>query len=321
MKKILVYRFSAFGDIAMLVPVIKEFLDQNPDVEILMVTRKQFVSLFSDIPRLSTKGVDLNDYKGILGLFKLSKEILKEFKPDFIADLHSVLRTNILDFLFKIKSFQVRQLDKGRAEKKNLIDVKNTDKKPLKVMPERYVDVFRSLGFDVKLSHRLPQNNIQKEGIGFAPFAQHKGKMLPLEKSLELVRVLSSRNKVYLFGGRGEEQKVLDEWQNSFDNVVCLAGKMSLQEELEAIRCLEVMISMDSANMHLASLVGTRCISVWGATHPFAGFLGYGQSLEDVVQIEDLSCRPCSVFGNKPCFRGDWACLNELSIQAIIDKI
>ena len=81
------------------------------------------------------------------------------------------------------------------------------------------------------------------------------------------------------------------------------------------------MISMDSANMHLASLVGTRCISVWGQTHPYAGFLGYGQSEEDIVQVNDLSCRPCSVFGNKECYRGDWACLHSIDIKDILRKM
>jgi ADP-heptose:LPS heptosyltransferase len=77
---------------------------------------------------------------------------------------------------------------------------------------------------------------------------------------------------------------------------------------------------MDSANMHLASLMGTRCISIWGSTHPYAGFLGFGQSEDDVVQVEDLTCRPCSVFGDKECYRGDWACLEELDIQKIVEK-
>ena len=100
-----------------------------------------------------------------------------------------------------------------------------------------------------------------------------------------------------------------------------MAGKLSLKEELLKIAGLEIMISMDSANMHLASLVGTRCISVWGATHPYAGFLGYGQHEDDVIQVKDLTCRPCSVFGDKKCYRGDWACLHEINIQQIMDKI
>ena len=74
---------------------------------------------------------------------------------------------------------------------------------------------------------------------------------------------------------------------------------------------LDVMLSMDSANMHLASLTGIPVVSVWGATHPMAGFLGYNQDPENVIQI-DLECRPCSIYGNKPCQRGDYACLQNI---------
>ena len=81
------------------------------------------------------------------------------------------------------------------------------------------------------------------------------------------------------------------------------------------------MISMDSANMHLASLVGTRVVSVWELPIISLDFLGYGQSENDIVEITDLACRPCSVFGNKPCFRGDYACLNQIEISEILKKI
>ena len=100
MTKILAYRFSAFGDIAMLAPVLKEFLDENPDTEILMVSRKNFKDLFDGIPRLKFKGVDLKEYNGFFGLKKLSSEILSEFQPDMVADFHNVLRSNILNFFF-----------------------------------------------------------------------------------------------------------------------------------------------------------------------------------------------------------------------------
>ena len=82
---------------------------------------------------------------------------------------------------------------------------------------------------------------------------------------------------------------------------------------------LEVMISMDSSNMHLASLVGTPVVSIWGATHPYAGFMGWGQSEDNVVQVE-LDCRPCSIFGQKPCLRGDFACLNNILPETIVEK-
>ena len=317
MKKILAYRFSAFGDVAMIVPVLKEFLAQNPDTEIVFVSRKNFADLFDGVERLTFRGVNLDDYKGFFGLRKLALELKKEFQPDFVADLHNVLRTKILSFFFK----KTATLDKGRTEKKLLTRKENKVKKPLKPTSERYADVFRKLGFTLKLSHQFPKNSQQKSGIGFAPFAQHAGKMLPIQKSLELVKILSKNHPIYLFGGGKKEVEILSKWEQEVENVTSLAGKLSLKEELQKISELELMISMDSANMHLASLVGTRVVSVWGATHYFAGFLGYGQSENDIVEITDLACRPCSVFGNKPCFRGDYACLNQIEISQILKKI
>ena len=83
---------------------------------------------------------------------------------------------------------------------------------------------------------------------------------------------------------------------------------------------LDTMVSMDSANMHLASICGTRVVSVWGATHPYAGFMGWNQSVDDAVQL-DMPCRPCSIYGNRPCLRGDYACLNNIDPVAIADRV
>lgn len=321
MTRILAYRFSAFGDVAMTVPVFKEFLEQNPDVEIVMVSRNNFESLFIDIQNITFKGINLDEYKGFLGLRKLAKELLEEFKPDLVANLHDVIRTKVLDKIYKNKGLKVSKINKGKEEKDLLTDVWNLEKKQLKRTTERYADVFRELGFKLELSHQLRPRTTEKSGIGFAPFAQHKGKMMPLEKAFELAKILAQKHMVYFFGGGSQETETLQSWENKIPNTQNLAGKLTLTEELEKISQLEVMISMDSANMHLASLVGTRCISVWGSTHHFAGFLGYGQSEDDIVAVSDLTCRPCSVFGDKECYRGDWVCLEELHVTKIVEKI
>ncbi|WP_428070796.1 glycosyltransferase family 9 protein [Chryseobacterium gambrini] len=321
MTRILAYRFSAFGDVAMTAPVFREFLEQNPDVEIVMVSRKNFEALFTDIPNVIFKGVNLDDYKGIFGLRRLANELIKEFHPDLIANLHDVIRTKILDKIYRRKGLKVFKINKGKEEKEDLTNVWNLDKTQLKKTVERYADVFREMGFSVELSHALRPVSGEKSGIGFAPFAQHRGKMLPLEKSFELAKILAQKQTIYFFGGGKSEAETLEQWEREIPNTFSLAGKLSLQEELNKISTLELMISMDSANMHLASLMGTRCVSVWGQTHPFAGFLGFGQSEEDVVQVKDLTCRPCSVFGDKECYRGDWACLEELHVQRVVEKI
>ena len=321
MKKILAYRFSAFGDVAMSVPVFKEFLEQNPSAEIHFVSRNNFKDLFNGIERIHFIGVDFDDYKGVLGIRKLGKKLLKDIKPDYVADLHDVIRSKILDKIFQRHHLKVFKINKGKEEKEELTDVWNLNKKPLKRTVERYADVFRAMGFPFELSHQLRPQNTQKSGIGIAPFAQHKGKMLPLEKSFEMAKILAEKHHLYFFGGGKKEIEILNVWQQKIPNSTNLAGKLSLKQELEKIGELETMISMDSANMHLASLMGTRCVSVWGSTHPYAGFLGFGQSEKDIVQVRDLTCRPCSVFGDKPCYRDDWACLEEIKIQKIIDLI
>lgn len=305
----------------MTVPVFREFLEQNPGVEIIMVSRKNFEALFAGVPNVTFKGIDLDDYKGLFGLRRLSNELIKEFNPDCIANLHDVIRTKVLDRIYRRKGLKVFKIDKGKEEKEHLTDVWNLEKVQLKKTVERYADVFRKMGFKVELSHQLRPISEHQSGIGFAPFAQHKGKMLPLEKSYELVRILAQKHTVYFFGGGKKETETLERWENEIPNTKNLSGKLNLTEELNHIAGLELMISMDSANMHLASLVGTRCVSIWGATHPYAGFLGFGQSEEDVVQVKDLTCRPCSVFGDKECYRGDWACLEEFNIQKVIDRV
>jgi ADP-heptose:LPS heptosyltransferase len=98
------------------------------------------------------------------------------------------------------------------------------------------------------------------------------------------------------------------------------AGHLSFCDELRLMNSLDVMLSMDSANMHLASLVDIPVVSVWGATHPYAGFYGYNQNPINAVQV-DMPCRPCSVFGNKPCRYGAYDCFNQIKPEMIVEKI
>lgn len=305
----------------MTVPVFREFLEQNKDVEVIFVSRKNFADLFDDVPNLQFHGVDFEQYKGVMGIRRLGREILKFYKPDYVADFHDVIRTKLIDSIAKRHGYKVFRINKGKEEKEHLTDVWNLNKIQLKRTVERYADILRSMGYPLELSQALRSRVAERQGIGFAPFAQHKGKMLPIEKSYELVKHLARDNKIYFFGGGKEESDILLRWETEIPNTQSLAGKLSLKEELDIIAGLKLMICMDSANMHLASLMGTRCVSIWGATHPYAGFLGYGQSFDDVVQVKDLTCRPCSVFGDKECYRGDYACLEELHVQQILDKI
>ena len=119
--------------------------------------------------------------------------------------------------------------------------------------------------------------------------------------------------RFFLFGGGSREAELL---KGVAERHKCC----TVEPGLLLMSNLDVMVSMDSANMHLASLVGTTVVSVWGATHPYAGFMGWNQKEENAVQVT-LPCRPCSIFGNKPCRRGDYACLRQIEPSDIIQKI
>ena len=330
----LVMRFSAMGDVAMTVPVLHALATQNPDLRITMLTRTRFVPMFEWMPaNVHTKGLDFADNDGILGLTKIYQK-LKTGNYDAVADLHDVLRTKFLRTCFKVNGTRVAAVDKCRKDRKALIGNGMTHK-PLRPMPERYADVFRSLGLSVDLSQPMkislrgenftPIRNIagtkqpEEHWIGIAPFAAHPQKVYPLAKMQQVAQMLADRGyKVFLFGAGNTERETLAKWESNRITSIC--GKLgSLHNEMLLMSQLDLMISMDSANMHIASLMGAPVLSLWGATHPKAGFYGYQQPPENIMQL-DLPCRPCSIYGNKPCHFGDLRCMN-FTPEAIVNKV
>lgn len=308
-KHVLVIRLSAMGDVAMTVPVLQQLTKRYPEVRITVLTKAFFSPFFRNLTNVSVFEADIKGkHKGVLGLYKLSKE-LKKLDIDAIADLHNVLRSNILKIFLSGK--RTIQIDKGRNEKKALI--KRTFFKQLKTTHERYADVFREFGFDIDLSSpEFPDKAILKDElnkligagdylIGIAPFAAFKSKAYPLALMEEVILELSKKYRVLLFGGGKEEIAKLDTIEQQFDNVVNLAGKLTLHEELDVISNLSVMISMDSGNAHIAAMLGTEVITLWGVTHPFAGFYPFNQNEENALLADRTKFPkiPTSVYGNK----------------------
>lgn len=303
-RHILVFRFSALGDIAMTVPVLRCLLQQHEDLTITMVSVPFVKPLFDHIPRLHFMGADIRgEYKGISGLWRLSRRLKKEVAYDAVADLHDVLRTKILRQFCRRGPLAV--VDKGRAEKKELTRAHNKVLRQLPTMFERHAKVFATLQRPVQLIIQEGINPVTKtdsgKTVGIAPFAKHAAKMYPLDDMKEVVKRIAGfpDTKVLLFGSK-QEAALLEDWAAEIPGVKSLAGKISFAEELAIIAQLKAMVSMDSANMHLASLYGVPVVSIWGGTHPYLGFYGWGQDPSLAIQIEHPS-RPSSVFGNKPC--------------------
>ncbi|MEX1203000.1 MAG: glycosyltransferase family 9 protein [Ferruginibacter sp.] len=335
-QHILILRFSAMGDVAMTVPVLKALLVQYPQLEVTMLSNQKLAPFFSDIPRCYFSPVYLKaQHKGVVGLWRLYKELLKGKKFDAIADLHNVLRTTILRKYFLLSGIKNAVIDKGRAHKKKLTKRTHKELVQLPTSHQRYAAVFEQLGFPIDFSkatillNRKPtiqlffdQLDTSKILVGIAPFAQHAQKMLPLHQMKMLVAELASRKNLQLlfFGGGEAEATVLEEWQQTYPGTFNIAEKYTFQEELHILQQLKVMVSMDSANMHIASMYSIPVVSIWGATHPFAGFYGWKQDPENIVQLS-LECRPCSIFGNKICYRGDFACMSGINTEMILQKL
>ena len=308
-KHILVIRLSAMGDVAMTVPVLRAFSEQYPNVKVTVLTRALFTPFFRNITNVEVFNADVKrKHKGILGLYRLSKE-LKALQIDAIADLHNVLRSKILKVLLKEKF--VAQIDKGRTEKKALTSGKEF--KQLKTTHQRYAGVFEELGYKVDLSYpKFPEKReLSKKAqaligtktenwIGIAPFAQYESKMYPLDLMEKVIEKVSLKNKVLLFGGGPPEVEKLDEIQNRFDNVINIAGRFSLDEELDIISNLDLMVSMDSGNGHIAAMLGKKVVTLWGVTHPFAGFSPFNQTIDLAVLAnrDKYPHIPTSVYGN-----------------------
>ena len=336
-KHIAVMRLSAMGDVAMTVPVLRAFVKQYPTVKVTVISRPFFKPFFDGIPNLEFFTFDEKDrHKGFAGLLRLYKD-LKKLKIDAFADLHNVLRSKVVSLLFALSGKKRATVDKGRDGKKELTRAENKVFKQLPTMFERHSKVFEELGFPLNLSNpTFPEKAILNEAIleiigndnpkliGIAPFAQYDSKVYPQDLMQEVIAKLAENKayKILLFGGGKKEIEILNSFSEPFENVINVAGKIKFQQELQLISNLDVMLSMDSGNAHIAAMLGVKVITLWGATHPYAGFLPFNQSLENALTSDrnQYPKLPTSVYGNK-MVEGYEDAMRTISPNLILKKI
>lgn len=329
-------RLSALGDVAISAPLVKEYARCNPSVQFYMMSQPAYRPLFDGVENLHFIPADIKkdspDYCGDRkGLKRLASQIVNEYKITDIADIHGVIRSRTIGLYARLMTFfgiKYRRIDKRRKERKLLCSAENKVLAPItrsqRCMEEVFVRIgLEDLGFALK-DGVLPAKKKDSQGfrIGVAPFAKHTGKQYPLNLMEKVIEALSGREntEIFLYGGGEKEIALMRQWAEKYPHTALASGKNDLGGEVSSMASLDVMLSMDSANMHLASLAGTPVVSIWGATHPFAGFYGWRQDPSNAVQA-DLACRPCSVFGKEPCSRGDYACLNMISPVMVLNKI
>ena len=326
-RHLLVIRTSAMGDVAMLPHALRALKGRYPDLKITVATQPQFKAFF--------KGLDVDfldvDVRGVPHPMRKMWTLASDMRRrgvDAVADVHGVLRSRIFTCAMHLHGISIARIDKGRKEKEQFIETGGRGMAPLRHTVLRYCDVFRSLGFEfddpapaVRTPHPNPFGEKHGVWLGFAPFSAQPGKTYPEDLSRELVSLLVKEcERLFIHSGGGAEAAFAAEMERLYPNVTALFGKVRFDGEIDLIANLDCVVSMDSLVMHLASLVATPVVSVWGATHPSLGFHGYGLSTEGILQ-PDMPCRPCSVFGNRPCRYGDFRCMREISPEAVAAKV
>jgi len=333
---ILVLRLSALGDVAMVVPVLRVVTQTYPELTLTVVSRPTYKPIFEGLPNINFIEADVyGKHKG-LGLLGLARAG-KKAGANAVADLHNVIRSKIITGYLSTMGLKTATIDKGRAEKKALTQASNKKFEPIKTTHQRYADVFASLGYPIDLKqHIFPERKELtpaltavigkhfKKIIGVAPFAAFSGKMYPMDLMKKVIATLSTEGayQVILFGGGEKEKKELDALQDSHENVISMAGRFSLKEELALISNLDVMLSMDSGNGHLAALYGIPTVTLWGVTHPYAGFAPFGQPRANSLcaDREQYPLIPTSVYGNKQP-QGYEKAMHSISPESIVAKV
>jgi ADP-heptose:LPS heptosyltransferase len=332
-KHLMIFRFSAMGDVAMLVPVLRCLYAQNQNIQITLVTRDCFAPIFKEFSELQLMTPDFaGTHKGLKGLYRLYKA-LKQTKPQRIADIHHNLRSRILRLFFRLSFIRVKAIDKGDAERKRLTHPTKKTMKPLTPQHYRYVEVFSRLGFALDVDkHEFPikpglsKSSLEidlpadRKWIGIAPFAAHPGKVYPLDLMQKVVGYLQQEHSVFLFGHGPKEAAQIHIWAKAYPHVIPHALEMPFSDQLDLIANLDAMISMDSANGHLAANFGVPVITLWGMTHPFLGFSAFGQNNQLLVDREKFPKVPTSTYG-KTVPKGYRDAMRTITPEEVIEMV
>jgi ADP-heptose:LPS heptosyltransferase len=325
------------GDVAMTVPVLRAFSMQYPNVKITVVSRPFFKPFFDDIENITFFAIDLKvRHKGFLGLLRLFSD-LRKLNIDAVADLHNVLRSKVVRTLFALSGKKIAATNKGRKDKKALTKLAIKTISPTKTMFARHCETFEKLGFQINLNNpTFPEKAIlsdeiinitgkkDENWIGMAPFAQYESKVYPIDLMQQVIDELAkiASNKIFLFGGGNKEIEILKTFSGTKNNVIVVAGKLNLEQESQLISNLNVMLSMDSGNAHIAAMLGVKVVTLWGATHPYAGFQPFHQP-DDFCLTSDRKqypFLPTSVYGNKKV-AGYENAMRSISVESVVGKI
>jgi ADP-heptose:LPS heptosyltransferase len=315
--KILIIRFSSIGDIVLTSPIMRCIKEQMKDVEIHYLTKKSFQNVLVNSPNIDTLHVIDRHLSEIVPK-------LKNEKFDLIIDLHHNLRTLNLKRKLKVKSYS---FDKLNLEK-FLVTKFKINRLPKLHIVDRYfktiesihitndqkgLDYFINVKDEIDIKKTLPIN-FSDGYYALVVGGSYFTKQISLNKLDEICSY--SKLPLVLLGGKEDEDKAELLYKKHPSKTFNLCGKISLNQSASLIKQSVIVITSDTGLMHIAAAYRKKIISIWGNTIPEFGMGPYlPNENSEILEVKNLSCRPCSKLGYNHCPKGHFKCMNDISIK------
>ena len=313
--KILVVRFSSIGDIVLTSPVVR-MLKKQLNAEVHFLTKSAYVSLLKNNPYIDSV------YQIDASINEVIGDLKKE-NYDYVIDLHNNLRTQILKFKLGVPS---RSFNKLNMEKFMFTTFK-MDSIPKVHIVDRYLDTVLHLGikndnegldFFLSAKDEVDVSCFPNNYTAFVIGGQHATKILPTKK---IISIIKNIDKPVLLIGGPEDGYRGEEIAKAFDKVVNTCGKYSVLASASLIKQAEMVITHDTGMMHIAAAFGQKIYSVWGNTVPEFGMYPYKANASSKrIEVQNLSCRPCSKIGYAKCPKGHFKCMQEIDENLFLSE-
>ena len=319
MQKILIIQTAFIGDVILATPLIGNLKTQFPDAKIDFLVKNGNQSLLRNDPNINEILV-FDKKKKVASLLELLKKI-RANKYDLVINLHRFASSGILTFLSGAKQ--------KLGFKKNPFSFAYTQSFPHEIgngkhEVDRNLELIKHLTSNVNRQPKLYPSSEDFEVIKtyqtenyycLAPASVWFTKQAPKEIWLKLIAKLSAENStIYLLGGPDDKELCEEiKAKTNAEKVVNLAGKLSLMQSAALIKSAKRNYVNDSGPLHLASAMNAPVTAFFCSTTPLFGF-GPLSDDSEIIEVENLSCRPCGLHGHKECPKGNFRCGNELKI-------
>lgn len=330
-EKILIVQTAFIGDVILTLPLLQVLRRNFPNSKIDFMLIPRTAELLKNHPDVDEviifdkKGKD----RGLRGLIRILKLIFaKNYDVAFIP--HRSFRSAVIPFLAGIKTRIGFDKSAFSFLYTHVVSYRSIHE------VERNLSLLEPIGINVN-SKEFPnlfpsdddRNYIDKilvdvnpNLIGIAPGSIWATKRWLKERFAELIRLLINDGFAIVLIGGMEDIKLCEEIKrdSGLKNVYNFCGKLSLLQSAELIRRCVVLISNDSAPMHIAVAMRTPVVAIFGPTVPEFGFYPYGDR-DKIVQVENLYCRPCGIHGGKRCPEGHFKCMRLIEAKAVYEKV